>query len=232
MAPAPSTRWSTFRLSGPGSSQGGLFCQWLPLYQLDLPVLQTIIRTFLQVFPEGSAVLAHYSLKTPIVGLVAGLTPLRYPADYLERRVQDDTLRAGLEAVRLQDSLAFFGNFLAASESLRAFAGEGPLNTDDRPVVIFEAPRFAYSHQEPPYVRLLSLMEHLQPRPRDILQPAQNPSEVSQHERLAAYWEARQRFLRAGVGVEETNDPWKMLQAVREPLLSHRAPGPGLRPGV
>ena len=54
---------------------GGLFCQWLPLYQLDLPVLQTIIRTFLQVFPEGSAVLAHFSLKTPILGLVGGAHP-------------------------------------------------------------------------------------------------------------------------------------------------------------
>jgi spermidine synthase len=198
----------------------GLFCQWLPLYQLDLPVLQTIIRTFLHVFPEGSAVLAHFSLETPILGLVAGLTPLRYPADYVERRVQDATLRAALEALRLRDSLALFGNFLAASKSLQAFAGEGPLNTDDRPVVIFEAPRFAYSHQEPAYVRLLSLMEHLKARPRDILQPAPTPSEISRHERLAAYWQARQRFLRAGVGVEETNDPWKMLQAVREPLLT------------
>ena len=138
----------------------------------------------------------------------------------MERRVRDETLRTALEAVRLQDSLAFFGNFLAGSESLRTFAGEGPLNTDDRPVVIFQAPRFAYAHQEPPYIRLLSLMKHLQPRPRDILQPAQNPAEVSRHERLAAYWEARQRFLKAGVGVEETNDPWKMLQVVREPLLT------------
>ena len=68
---------------------GGLFCQWLPLYQLDLPVLQTIIRTFLDVFPEGSAVLAQYSLKMPILGLVAGNNPLRYPPDWLERRVQD-----------------------------------------------------------------------------------------------------------------------------------------------
>ncbi len=199
---------------------GGLFCQWLPLYQLDLPELQTIIRTFLHVFPEGSAVLAHFSLQTPIVGLVAGLTPLRYPSDWLERRVQDGALHASLEYLRLQDSLALFGNFLAASDDLRNFAGAGPLNTDDRPVVIFEAPHFAYARQEPPSVRLLSLMEQLQPRPRDILQPAQKAPEVSQPERLAAYWEARRCFLRAGVGVENTQDPWKLLQAVREPLLA------------
>ena len=49
---------------------GGLFCQWLPLYQLDLDVLRVIVRTFLQVFPEGTAYLAHYSLQTPIIGLI------------------------------------------------------------------------------------------------------------------------------------------------------------------
>ena len=87
-------------------------------------------------------------------------------------------------------------------------------------MVIFEAPRCAYSHQELPYGPLLSLIDHLEPRPRDILQPAQNPAEVGQHERLAAYWEARRRFLRAGVGVEGMQDPWQMLQAVREPLLA------------
>lgn len=199
---------------------GGLFCQWLPLYQLDLPVLQTITRTFLQVFPEGSAVLAQYSLKMPILGLVAGSTRLRYPADWLERRLRDGVLRADLESLRLRDSLAFFGLFLAGSEELRAFAGKGPLNTDDRPVVVFEAPSFVYSNQEPAYMRLLSLMGQLKTRPRDILQVAHNPSEVGQHERLAAYWEARQRFLQAGVGVEETNDPRKLSEAVRQPLLT------------
>ena len=107
------------RLNPGACSASGCRC-----ISLTCRCLQTIIRTFLQVFPEGSAVLAHYSLKMPIVGLVAGLTPLRYPADWLERRVRDDNLRTGLEAVRLQDSLAFFGNFLAGSESLRTFAGK------------------------------------------------------------------------------------------------------------
>jgi spermidine synthase len=199
---------------------GGLFCQWLPLYQLDLPVLQTIVRTFLQVFPEGSAVLAQYSLKMPILGLVAGTNPRRYPPDWLERRLQDDRLRASLEAVHLQNSLALFGLFLAGRDDLRAWAGTGPLNTDNRPLVVFEAPRFVYSPQKPAYVRLLALMERLKPRPRDLLQPALDPYEVKQQERLAAYWRARQRFLQTGVEVVETKDPRKFSQAVRQPLLA------------
>jgi spermidine synthase len=34
---------------------GGLFCQWLPLYQLDPRELRVIVRTFLEVFPRASA---------------------------------------------------------------------------------------------------------------------------------------------------------------------------------
>src|ERR1700737_4834578 len=49
---------------------GGLFCQWLPLYQLDLPSLRAIIRGFLDVYPDGSAWLNHYSVRTPMLALI------------------------------------------------------------------------------------------------------------------------------------------------------------------
>ena len=48
---------------------GGLFCQWLPLHQLDLATLRSIVRSFLAAFPQGTALLASYSLDTPVLGL-------------------------------------------------------------------------------------------------------------------------------------------------------------------
>ena len=56
-------------------NEGGVFCQWLPLYQLDSGTLRIIIRTFLDAFPDGSAYLAHFSLRQPIVGLVGRKGP-------------------------------------------------------------------------------------------------------------------------------------------------------------
>src|SRR5712671_403446 len=49
---------------------GGVFCQWLPLYQLDLPSLRAIIRGFLEIYPGGSAWLNHYSVRTPMLALI------------------------------------------------------------------------------------------------------------------------------------------------------------------
>jgi spermidine synthase len=53
------------RLSG-----GGVFCQWLPLHQLDVGTLRIIVRSFLVAFPHGWAVLANNSLETPAIGLI------------------------------------------------------------------------------------------------------------------------------------------------------------------
>jgi spermidine synthase len=199
---------------------GGLFCQWLPLYQLDVDVLRIIVRTFLQVFPEGAAYLAHYSLQTPIIGLIGTTQPARYPPEWLDHRIHDATLRGKLHPLRLNDSYALFGNFLAGREDLALFAGAGPLNTDDHPVITFAAPRFIYTGPQPASGRLLSLINAFKPQPEQLLESPHNVVEAAAAERLASYWQARNQFLLAGIGITPTNDARQLLKSVREPLLS------------
>ena len=70
-------------------AEGGLFCQWLPLHQLDLATLRVIVRTFLAEFPDSAAYLAQFSVETPLIALVGTQAPKTYPADWLGRRVED-----------------------------------------------------------------------------------------------------------------------------------------------
>jgi spermidine synthase len=49
-------------------NENGIFCQWLPLYQLDLATVRLISRTFLQVFPNSSLWLCHNSVDSPKIG--------------------------------------------------------------------------------------------------------------------------------------------------------------------
>ena len=199
---------------------GGIFCQWLPLYQMDLDVLRTIIRTFLHVFPDGKGFLATYSLQTPIIGLVSGVGNKGYPLNYVERRVANDALRNRLGAIRLDSTFELFGTFIADHGDLTNFAGKGPLNTDDRPSIIFKAPRFAYTENEPAYVRLLALLNNFSPDPDQILQRETSVGADVVRDRLRAYWTARDKFLHTGVGVKQTSNIELMLNQVREPLLS------------
>jgi spermidine synthase len=198
----------------------GVFVQWLPLYQLDLETFRLITRTFLTAFPEGAAFLAHFSLKTPIVGLAARLGEAGYPENWFRQRVQDPALAEALRPVRLYDDFTLFGTFLAGNKELRLFAGAGPLNTDDHPLVTFQAPRFVYENQEPAKERLMALIRTFHPRPEEVLTQAVGGMGEDYRRRLAEYWTARNRFIQAGIGVKETRDLRKLLAVVKEPLLS------------
>jgi spermidine synthase len=198
---------------------GGIFYQWLPMYQLDMPVFKTIVRTFLEVFPDVSAYLAHFSLTNPMIGLVGG-GPLRsVEPNWFDRRVGEGMLRQRLDALQLRNVYEFLGCYLAGTEQLSQLAGAGPLNTDDHPVVMFEAPRFIYTEQEPASNRLFALIDSLAPRPADVLPAAEGREGREARDRLAAYWTARNRFLHAGEGVPRTGDVRELLSYVREPLL-------------
>jgi len=51
---------------------GGLFCQWLPMYQLTQRQYETIVRTFREVFPEAWLIRGDFYTQMPILGLVGG----------------------------------------------------------------------------------------------------------------------------------------------------------------
>jgi spermidine synthase len=199
---------------------GGLFCQWLPLYQMDAETLRVIIRTFLHVYPHASAYIACYSLDMPILGLVGAHGPLRYPIDWYEQRVKTDSLRITLQNLRLPDIYELLGCFIAESSDLALFAGSGPLNTDDNPVVMFVAPRSADAADRPSYETLFTLLTASSPKTAQVLAPAHNAQQDQVHQRLADYWSARDIFLRAGAGMARPQNPGELLASIREPLLA------------
>jgi spermidine synthase len=118
---------------------GGLFCQWLPLYQLTRNEFDMITRTFMSVFPQVSLWRGDFYPNRPVVGLVG-----RFGAPAV------DLTRVGERLAQLpawsRDSL------LSAPRGL-AMLSAGPLtpvadlfkaaalNTDDRPLLEFTAPR-------------------------------------------------------------------------------------------
>ena len=207
-----------------------LFCQWLPLYQLDLPTLKLIVRTFVSEYPESFALLAHYGLETPMLGLVGHTEPRRYARDWFETRVTDSHLRQELARVRLSSNFELFGTYLGSGAALRDFAGTGPLNTDDRPLVTALAPRAGPTLRvEPPHERLLALLAALRPQTVDLLEP-ERPRDALADERLDAYWAARDEYLAVGVSVPRTHDPVALVRTAADPLLKVVARSPDFAP--
>jgi len=121
---------------------GGLFMQWLSLYELPPEDLAVIIRTFLDVFPAASGWYAHFNAQTGILGLAGGMQPLGLIWDTVLPRISDEATRAVIADTLLDRPMELFGSFVTNRAELAKLAGPaGPLNTDDRPLVEYGVPR-------------------------------------------------------------------------------------------
>ena len=214
-------------------AEGGLFCQWLPLHQLDLDTLRSIVQSFMRVYPSGSAILASNSLETPVLGLVghAGDGAL-FDVTRLRQRLANATWPTPPSAFGIEDEFALLGSFVAGPKSLVKFAGTSPENTDDHPVVAYRAPRITYAPDSQPRARLIALLAELTIEPADLMTASATHSEdeSSWQRRMSAYWAARNRFIEAGSKVRPSADVRDMLAQVREPLLAVLRLSPDFRP--
>ncbi len=206
-------------------AEGGVFCQWLPLHQLDVATVQIIVRSFLAAHPNTWAVIATNSLETPVLGLVTRKDAARFSVREVRERLARPTLPQALSDFGLTDEFALLGSFVAGPSSLARFAAGAALNTDDRPLVAYRAPRITYAPDSLPRDRLLGLLREWQIDTDDLAE-----SDASTAPRLAAYWRARQRYLEAGQHVRPSGDVRQMLAQVRGPLLDVLRVSPDFRP--
>ena len=206
---------------------GGVFCQWLPLHQLDLPTLRSIVAAFVSAFPTSFALLASNSLETPVVGLVAAKGEGRFELAAVRERLARLHAPAWWGRLGLDDEYAVLGSFIAGPEALRRFSATAAVNTDDQPVVAYSAPRATYAPDSSPRDRLSELLGQVTIRPEELLAPSADPNEAR---RLGAYFLGRDRFIDAGRHVQPSPRVEDMLAQVREPLLSVLRISPDFRP--
>jgi spermidine synthase len=121
--------------------EDGVFWQWLPLHQLDEPELRTIFRTFLSVFPHAEAWWLYLNAERPSIGLVGRQRPHPFDAESLERALEKSPLRSRLLESGFPSAGPILGSWICGRDPLADYAGSGPLNTLDRPVVEFRARR-------------------------------------------------------------------------------------------
>lgn len=208
-------------------TQGGVFCQWLPLHQLDLESLRSIAASFVRAYPRSYAILASNSLETPVVGLLGRRDAARFDAAALAARLAHAALAEQLRGLGLEDEYAVLGSTIAGPRALARLAEHATPNTDDRPLVAYRAPFITYAPDSTPRERLLALLGEVSLEPEELLEPS---PDASWQGRLSAYWQARDQFLRSGRDVKAAPRVEDMLAQVREPLLSVLRISPDFRP--
>ncbi|MGY3622627.1 spermine/spermidine synthase domain-containing protein [Bradyrhizobium sp. USDA 10063] len=195
---------------------GGVFCQWLPLYQLDLPSLRAIIRGFLEIYPEGSAWLNHYSVRTPMLALIGPRDGGHLDPDALTLRLGNPAVALVVRPLGFESSIDLLGQYVGGPRALSAFAGRGPRNTDDYPFVTFDARRNVSALTAPPWSLLLAVIRAMQPDAAELLD---SPHRDALGERLRAYWRARNSFLEAGAALPGDPRGRALIEAASPGLL-------------
>jgi hypothetical protein len=154
------------------------------------------VQTFLGTFPETHAFLLHFNVDVPVLGLIGGADALRLPTDWFDRRVAQPTVRAALREVGLERALNALGTFAAGPDGLRRFAVGATTATDDRPFILFAAPRFTQRRAVVPHALLFTFLERSRAEPSTLLSGVLANRDEAFGNHLAAFIAARDLYLR------------------------------------
>jgi predicted membrane-bound spermidine synthase len=115
-----------FRAAAHALGPHGIMVQWVSPGSAFEHAL--IVRTFLQAFPDATLWLGGDLL-------VGSPSPLRVSRAELERRLADPAARASLAEVGFNHAQVVLAQFRATSDELHAYAGQGPILSDDHPLL-------------------------------------------------------------------------------------------------
>ena len=125
---------------------GGVVSQWLPLYSLPPEVFKSIIKAFVEVFPDSTLWYLPNTLNphTIVVGARDGF---RFSADTVAARLGRAEVAADLaELLQIEDAAGFLDTYLTGGDGLRRLVAGAPVHTDDRPIVEYTAGRWHSEH--------------------------------------------------------------------------------------
>ena len=113
---------------------GGLFCQWIHLYNLAEENLRTVVGGFTDVFPEAALFVLHDG-DALLIGSKGEFPSVPPSIGGRMIRVEDELTPYGITGRR-----ALRGWLTATGPELAAWAAGAPRHRDDHPILEFQAP--------------------------------------------------------------------------------------------
>lgn len=126
-----------YRIAAERLRPGGIMCQWVPIYELTVADLKSIVKTFGENFRYMMLWLTHYDAE-----MIGSNDPILIDEAELARRIRSNRdVSADLESVEMGSAADFLSYFVMGTRGLRAFGRDGVVNTDDNLHLEFSAPR-------------------------------------------------------------------------------------------
>lgn len=133
-----------YRMLGEHLTDGGVMCQWLPLYELSLDNIRAVVGTFADNFEHTTVWQAAYDIV-----LIGSHAPLRVDLETLAERLEHPSVGRPLAQVGLGDPMAVLADLTIDEDRVPDFVGDAPRNTDDNLYLEFSSPlSHGYRFQE------------------------------------------------------------------------------------
>ncbi|HEV3028216.1 MAG TPA: fused MFS/spermidine synthase, partial [Planctomycetota bacterium] len=139
----------------------GVFCQWVQAYRMPLEDFQSILKTFFEVFPNGSFWEVFPGQDYVILG---SLELPRIPSSELEARMGARLVRAHFEGLSVPGAAGLLGHYIAAADEVRAAVAHSSVLTDDLSSIEYSTSRAIFTVLQP---RTIAWVEGLRRGPLD-----------------------------------------------------------------
>ncbi len=121
--------------------EDGIYCQWIHTYGMDPATVKMVMNTFYSVFPHGDL----WITQRGDLMLIGSRQPIRLDYERLLSVVErNQNIQRYLELIDCENPRKLLGNYITSAKRVRAFAGDGRINSDDRPLLEFDAPKNIY----------------------------------------------------------------------------------------
>jgi spermidine synthase len=110
---------------------GGLVTQWVPLYESDMEVVKSEIKTFFEVFPNGTVwTNSDVNGGGYDVILMGGLEPMTIDSADLQKRLDNAVLSGMLKGAHLNTALDILQTYGGRASDLQDWTDSGQTNHD------------------------------------------------------------------------------------------------------
>jgi spermidine synthase len=124
---------------------GGIFCQWLPIFQLSEEGFRIIAATFLQVYPNSTLWRGDFLADQPALALIGQRDPAPLDAEAIDRRVAHLSDRISNSNPYLADRAGLWLFLVGQLGSLDSQYVNARRNLDSRPWLELMTPRSPFT---------------------------------------------------------------------------------------
>ena len=124
-----------FKIASEHLLPGGIMCQWLPIYELNIKDLRSVARTFSLHFKYTMAWLTEHDAE-----IIGSNSPILIDEQELQQRISNPAIHDNLSRVSMGSATDFLSYFVMGTEAMTAFGNGGVINTDDNLYLEFSTP--------------------------------------------------------------------------------------------